>query len=225
MRTIILLTSLLFSIFIYRPIANAQSATNKSSNFDQFTQDLIKTWIKGAETNGICCAISFDRPSESGASRLVCYVHLVNGSTSFLYGGLSASPDMLFEVELFDSKDNSIAKTHIGEKYGQSVTQQQLIDWYKTNVNRHGAGTFLVPPFLTGDINQFIVTQVFQIQKAGEYTLHLRMRLIQRQQDSSEKLNFSIIWLPEVVAQIEIRPEDIPPPDLQSNIQTNSAAK
>ena len=243
MRTIILLTVMLLGALVHGLIANAQSATNifnetvqnqtnrsvtaayQGSHFDLFTQELIKNWIKGAETNGLCCAVSFDRPPQGKKSHPICYVHLINNSTNFFYGGLSLSPDMLFEVELFDSQGKPVSNTSIGKKFGASVTDQQLNDWYKKNVNRHGAGTFLVPPFFVGDVNQFAITQVFELKQAGEYMLHLHMRLIQCQFNTKSEVSFVINRLPEVTAKVQILPEDITPPDLPAYVQTNSLPK
>ncbi|MGA2868714.1 MAG: hypothetical protein ABSF34_06105 [Verrucomicrobiota bacterium] len=206
--------------------ANASTTTDgQKSRFDPAMQEMIDSWIKGSETNGISCAVFFTRILNWKLPP-VCCVNLINDTTNIFYGGFRPSPEMLFEVELFDSNNIPVEKTDAGKRYGEPVSQEQLREWYNKNVNRHGWGTFaLYPLSVRQQVSQFSLPEVFQLKEPGEYILHLHMRLMQRQQDSSGKLSFSINWLPEVVAKVRILPEDIMPTNLVPNAQTNPPVK
>ena len=52
---------------------------------------------------------------------------------------------------------------------------------------------------------------IFQIKQAGDYTLHLQLRLIQAAEDVSGKTYYPLTLLPEVVAYLKIEPKDLPP--------------
>jgi len=53
----------------------------------------------------------------------------------------------------------------------------------------------------------------------------VQMPLIQRVGNDEANPELKIIWLPEVFAKVEIRPEDIPLENLPATNQTNSPAK
>jgi hypothetical protein len=189
---------------------NANTIANEQKyRFAPDIQEMINSWDKGAETNGMSCAVFFTRVLNWKLPPICC-VNLINDTTNAFYGGFRPSPEMLFKIDLFDSNNIPVAKTDMGKKYGEPVTQEQLKEWYKKNVNGRGWGTFLLPPLSARQqISQFSIPEVFQLKQTGEYTLHLNMRLMQSQHDSSGKLYFSIIWLPEVAAKVQIQPEDI----------------
>jgi hypothetical protein len=227
MRTTIISIILLFVYSAVRTLAlptNGDAITNKSyPRLDTFMREMISRWFKGAETNGMSCAVTF---LGAGPECPVCYVSLINDTTNNVYGVFRPSPGMLFDVELFDSKSNSMAKTEVGKTYGQPLTQQQLNDWFEKHMDRHGEELQRVPPSMViSPFSEFSISEVFLLQKPGEYTLHLRMRLMQHQQDASGHFYFSVMWLPAVVADFHLRPEDIPPTNLPLNHQTNSLAK
>jgi hypothetical protein len=51
------------------------------------------------------------------------------------------------------------------------------------------------------------------------------MQLVDGKWDASKNLHLQPTWLPEVVAKVQIRPEDNPQPKTLPSVQTNAPAK
>jgi len=189
---------------------------------DAVSQNMIDFWAKGMETNGLVCAVTPYRANMP--THLLVYV--INNSTNGLWGGLRLPPEKLFSIELFNAQGQPVEKTDAGKKFGLPVTDTYLNDWFKTHVNQRGSGLFGLKGLEEQEIQDLSIPQVFQLHQSGEYTLHLRIRLIQYRTDAYGKPYFPVnIWLPEVVANVQIQPEDIPSLNLPPNTQTNSPAK
>jgi hypothetical protein len=62
------------------------------------------------------------------------------------------------------------------------------------------------------------------LEKAGDYTLTARLQVIVNTQDAAGKTHFETISLPEVVAKVQILPEDLPRVNGPSGGQTNGLA-
>jgi len=235
MRTIILSLAMGLSAFI---IQAADMATNYNAALygpraivDTDMQTTVDSWFKGAAaTNGIVCAVQL--PSTSQKRPPAFYVTLLNTTTNFIQGWVNLPFEAFASIALFDSDGKLVAKTAAGEKVG-TWTQQQIEDqFYKGGhpmVKSRGKTSTLFPLLDSQVGGEISILKMFQIKQAGEYTLHLRMRFVRVTEDTSDKFFgefiFQTIWLPEVVAKIQIRPEDIPPPDLPPNTQTNSSLK
>jgi hypothetical protein len=226
-------------IFIISIVVNglhsAKSADLQSTN--NITTEL--------ETNSPVCAISIDYSSGQEKPLPVCYVRLINNSTDNRVSGLQLPPEMLFTIDLFDAKGQQVEKSEFGKKYGKPLSQQEINDWFRlTRKGRGGwSGWFWIPGH--SEVGNISIPQTFKLTQAGEYTLHLRMRLIQTSMvdpsgairrksvydgqyfrpDKSGQISFQITWLSEVTAKVQIRPEDIQPTDLLQNVQTNSPSK
>lgn len=197
-----------------------------------------------AGTN-VTCTLSVEQRFDSDVgSPPICYVRLTNSADSTVQG-LRLSSEKLFAINLVDTNGQPVKKTEYGKEFGQQLTQEEC---RKRCGGRRYTGAWFFIPFYPNvqhwtDIGWFSLPKAFELTQAGEYTLHLRMRLIQTGvSDSSGTLRtnifnwpylapksksiyFQSIWLPEVTAKIRIRPEDIPPTDLTPAGRTNFPAK
>ena len=129
---------------------------------------------------------------------------------------LNMPRENLFSIDLYDSSGNRVNKTDSGNQFGLPLTKQQIEDWLNKNRRWHGYLSMICP----GEGLQagvFSIPEMFVIKQPDEYTLHVRMRLMQGPQ--------LVAWLPEATAKVQIRPEDIAPKSSLPNTQTNSLAK
>jgi hypothetical protein len=218
-------------------INNTDSTGNTGTNLVSFFPDVhLENINEMLKTNGIECLIDVSsrvptRGNEALLKPPVCWVSIFNHSTDFI-GCLNMSATNLCRIALLDQQGHQVPKTKSGEMYGETLSQEQITEWrHNWNYPHRRMLRRLIPNGLPKyadaptEIDSFGIKDAFEIKTAGEYELHLQMRLIQVGIDSSGKFYYPVTWLREVVAKVEIRPEDISPPDLQSNIQTNSAAK
>jgi hypothetical protein len=227
MRTIIL--SIIISLgSLVIGITAGQSATNTIvepiTKRDPDLQKMIDTWAKGAETNGIVCAIDFAPSSRKGSP--IFYVNLINETTNFIRGLLRIPFDGHANIELLDPKGKPAPKTDAGKKVG-AWTDQQIKDWFENHREKpfaekkpKGIADILFPLWPATISNGINLAQMFQLKQAGDYTLHFQMRVAQTKLNTSGEIELNIFWLPEVIAKVQVRPEDIPP----ENVQTNSPA-
>jgi len=241
MRILIILVIILVGGVTIKCVA--QSPPNKndvnSSNIFAIAADMqgvYNSWDKGAPTNGIVCAISFAPSSWNGAPAF--YVNLINTTTNYIRGLLVIPLQNRAKIELLDSNGKAVSKTDEGKRF--SVwTDQQMKDWFENNRERpplfpwsrksvrdtKGIADILFPLWSNTISYGISLSQLFEIKKAGEYTLHFQLRVTQTKVDASGKIELNIFWLPEVTAKIQVRPEDISQENLPSNDQTNSPAK
>ena len=131
-----------------------------------------------------------------------------------------------------------VPKTDAGKKV-VAWTDQQIKDWFENNREKppqflgsrksvqdtKGIADMLFPLWPTQISSDVSLPQLFQIGKEGEYVLHFQLRMAQIKVDASGKMELNIFWLPEVVAKVEIRPEDIQLENLPATSQTNSPVK
>ena len=203
--------------------------TNLLSFFPDVQLANINEMLK---TNGIECLIDVSSrvPTRGGEAFLkppVCWVSIFNHSTDYL-GCLNMVATNFCRIALLDKRGYQVQKTKLGERYGEALSQEQIATWRHNWNNPHrrmlirllpnGIAKFADAPT---EICFFGVKDAFEIKVAGEYELHLQMRLIQVGKDGSGKLYYPITWLPEVVAKIQIRPEEI----LSATNYTNPPAK
>lgn len=212
---------------------SATSAERKETNGplsqlysdDPEYQKIFNSWPKGAETNGLVCAVFFDRPIGIKEIPPILYVYVVNTTTNWVHACLNLPREVLFKIKLFDPQGKEVKRTVEGEKF-VDWTQKQIEDWYgeQLRVRWSGRGFSLAPLNSTQVKNGISLPDVFQLSQAGEYTFHLQMPLIQVKQDTSGRGSFKTTWLPEVVAKVQIRHEDISS-EKSPNVQTNSFVK
>ena len=209
-------------------MANSVVGTNRPISRlydDPDLQKMIDSMDKGAETNGLVCAIYVSRPS--GAKDLlptIC-VNVINTTTSWVHGGLNLPREVLFKIKMYDSHGVEVKRTKEGERF-EDWSQGQIEEWFREQVRLRRKGRWIdVAPLNYAQVGGRIsLPELFQLEEAGEYTLHLRMPLIQVQKKASGKFIYKTTWLPEVVAKVQILPEDIA--SLKSpNIQSNSPTR
>ena len=220
--------------FFNQPSVKGQ--TNESdviwptNNFAWF----MESFQEGIGTNGLSFSLSMNNRNLRGyPSQNYCGVYVSNQSTNrfylwFLYQAI------WLKVELLDSNGQSVEKTEIGKQFGKPINITQLYQMIEERRHKWATGWARTPgftPLVTSmgsyPFTGFNVSELFDIKQTGEYTLKVQMPLIQTDQSGEVEVHpdLKIIWLPEVVAKVEIRPEDIPPPNLPSNAQTNSLIK
>jgi hypothetical protein len=184
-------------------------------------QNMIDSWFKGAETNGMVCAISFAPSFEKESP--VFYVNFINTTTNFARGFLQIPIQNRASIKLFDSHGSIVAKTKEGEKFG-IWTDSQMQDWFDSNRekpappgytgskserDRKGISIFLFPSEYTQVTDGLSLPQLFQIKTTGEYTFHFQMKVAQTKVDEAKNITLNLFWLPEVIAKVQIRPENI----------------
>ena len=171
----------------------------------------------------------------------ICFVRLTNSANSILQG-LRLSAEQLFAIHLVDAKGQRVEKTEYGKQFGLPLTQKEIRDWFRPK--RRSWAWFYIPlnPSDTWhhmDVRWFSVPKAFKLNTAGEYILYVRMRLIQTgvsdaagtirsnifdfpyPAPKTESISFQSVWLPEVTAKIQIRPEDIVVTNAVSDTKTN----
>lgn len=186
----------------------------------------------------------------------ICFVRLDNKNSSTNSNvpnsgifGLRLSADKLFAINMVDANGQFVKKTEYGKEFGQALTQKQLNDWI-TPIRIQGnllKAWFEIPPAISTwqhqrDVGTFSISKAFSLTKAGEYTLHVRMRLIQSHFiDSAGTIirtnifgpyfgssgrttltAFQFVWFPEVTVKVQIRPEDI---SKNRNLQTSHSSR
>jgi hypothetical protein len=240
MRSIILLSSIVLVALCAAGKAEQFSSTNavfqakllsaagplvvvKGTTNDYFKNyreiwEQIDSWPKGDMTNGIFCAVQM-------FSKTACCAFIANTTTNTVAGYLHLPFEAISEIELFDPQGRPVAKT-AADRQISYWTQEQIKDLLKqvnpTTMSRKGY--FGIHALFYAQIsNEFSISQAFQVKQPGEYTFHLSVRLVKNEQDKVG--NFLTTLLPEVVAKVQIRPEDIPPENLPPNVQTNSPTK
>jgi len=241
MRTLFLAIAVVFCISCDVGKSQDQPVTNNTATV--------------VDTNLVACVMSIEqRHGLSYGPSPICFVSLVNNSptNSIIINsgilGLRLSAENLFAIELVNTNGKSVEKTDYGRKFGQSLTQKQLNDWaIPIRVwGNYSKACFEVPPAVlqsSAEIGAFSIPKAFKITQAGEYTLHVRMRLIQNRffdqgiirtnifgmlqfgRGRKTPTVFQSTWLPEVTAKVQIRLQDIPPESLLSNNQTNPTSK
>jgi hypothetical protein len=190
---------------------NQQIQTNDSSYRAAVDNFHNSNWFfYGASTNGLACSlwISSRDLLQNGQHPPVCLVCITNETTNGIWVPLMPATN-LFSIELFDPKGQPVQKTSFGKMFELPLTQKRISDWYNDKhwqIIRHGRASF-VDSLEKAQIRSFSIPEAFEIKEAGEYALHVQMRLIGNGPDSSGQ--FPITWLPEVTAKVQIRTGDI----------------
>jgi hypothetical protein len=195
---------------------SANSSLNGETNLVSYFQDIQLVNVNQMlATNGMNCVLTIlDEPDWQGKPPY-CLVSIYNHSTNFI-GCLRMSEASLCRVALLDRQDHQIQKTSLGKMYGLPLPEDQIEQWQKDWNNRHQSIRIRITPNeipkyadIPTDICTFSVKDAFEIKEAGEYELHLQMRLVQVGKDSSGKLHYPVTWLPEVAIKVHITQEDL----------------
>ena len=184
-------------------------------------------------TNGLECWVCVssrvptygDKPL---AAPPVCYVYVYNHSTNDMTC-LRMPATNLCQIALLDKQGHQVEKTKSGKMYGEHLSQDQ-IEARRHNWRAYNQSIFInmLPDGdpqsqdMPTEICELSVKNAFQIAEAGEYELHLQLRLVQIAKDSSGKFCYPVTWLPEVTAKVQIQPKDISPTNSTPLSQTNS---
>lgn len=188
------------------------------------------------KTNGLECLIDVSSriPTRGGEALLrppVCWVSVFNHGIDYM-GCLNMSATNLCRIALLDKQGHQVQKTKLGEMYGEALSQEQIAAWRHNWNDRHRHMLIrLLPNGITKyadaetEICSFAIKDAFEIKAAGEYELHLQMRLIQVAKNGSGKFYYPVSWLQEVVAKFEIYPEDLSLTNSVSSSQTNTLLK
>jgi hypothetical protein len=178
------------------------------------------------KTNGLECLINImNHPFEHDSNAKpptfwpapVCFVSVYNHSTNYM-GCLRMPATNLCRIVLLDKQGHQVKKTPFGMMYGWPLSQKQIADW-RHSWNTTHLTTLIkivpngIPKFVGMDteVCRFSIKDAFEIKAAGEYELHLQIRLIQVGLDNFGKFYYPITWLPEIVAKVQILPHDISP--------------
>jgi len=187
-------------------------------------QGVINSWVKGSKINGLACALAFDRTTfNSGAP--FCSVNVINTTSNTIAGFLRLPLEAVSHVELFDPLGSRVPPTLSGQRFSYWSTErinEQLKKIDPTTMRRKGY--FGIRGLLYVQLgSDFSITQAFQVKEPGEYTFHMSVRLVRSEQDQYGQ--FLTTQLPEVVAKVQIQPQDIPSEIPPTQNQTNSPAK
>lgn len=204
-----------FNLAAQPSVLNMQSnqVTSISTNTNMTDIELEKI------TGKLHCILIIDsNTADTGAQPLapkipICYIYLKNDSKTDTIQFVSIhqiNQTNLFDMELFDSQGRLIPKTVEGEKYGQLLTQESLDEWYQKLIkSRPPGGKWLgtyswIAPEETSMVGMFSIKDMFKISKVGEYTIHVRVRLIQVKRFSFGGYYFPSTWLAEVATKVQI---------------------
>ena len=173
----------------------------------------VDSWPKGEITNGLFCMVQI-LPKGN------CCVYVANITTNDILGCLRLPIEAVSKIDLFDQQGKPVVKTDAGKQF-TFWTQKQIKAWYdEMNKRRWGRRGFRINAMfyqqISGDVS---LTQLFQINQPGEYTLHVSVLSVKSEQDKSG--NLLAILLPEVIAKVQIRSEDIPSTNSIPSSQTN----
>ena len=180
---------------------------NLSSLFDHSAKVVN---IESNNTDRIVCKlwINDGRNVVEGQKLPACIV-LVANTTTNNYSFDNIPLEGSCEFKMFDSNRVEVPKTEEGRKY-VFWSGKQIYDWGFEHIF-DGFYIFKIPG---GGEHQyfpgFSIPQVFHLTVPGEYTLHVRLRLVDGgRRDESEGIVYSCFFPQEVVAKVHIRAEDI----------------
>ncbi len=169
-------------------------------------------YASGAEIDGMACALNLPQLRQSQVQPPICDVYALNKTTNVVSDCQLPSLENILGIELFDSKGWPVRKSDYGSRFGDFMTRKEIEKWhndyYVRNHHSKGGGFYVPPPHAY--VGRFSIGQAFKLKEAGEYTLRVRLALIQRKSGAlGAKATLTIIWLPEVSAKVQIRAADL----------------
>ncbi len=186
---------------------------------------MIATWPHGNTTNGLFCAIQFYPPSGVIESETYCTVYVANTTSNDLHAFLRLPPQALFRVSLIDTNGKPVDAASLGESTNQ-WTESAMTAWLdEQNRLRSNGRYFSLHPFGYAEVENLPLGKLFQLKHPGEYTLHLTMLLVKNNPDAAGNTRLTNTVMPEVVAKIQILPQDIPQAAGIQNTNTNAVPK
>ena len=201
-------------------ITNANGSSNKivwlAANEDLLVRE------GESDTNGLDCGLRITNDRAGIGLRTPTFEVLANSkATNYVPAYWAHYPTNYLEIELLDSTGKPVKRTPAGELYKQFPSQEQVeeafLKCYRYSHRRTVQGFTSIGCLFT----RLSLPDLFELKQPGEYTLKVRMRLLERNLDKPLKSKFTITPLPEVTAKIQIRREDTPLVKLPPNAQTN----
>jgi hypothetical protein len=112
----------------------------------------------------------------------------------------------LIRIALLDDKGREIERTQFGKAFGGALSQNAIDFWFNhwTNTRESRYMRFLGTSLNKDSPEELCIVSlkdIFQIKEAGDYVVHVQVRVIQSARDSSGKLHYLLGWLPEVTAR------------------------
>jgi hypothetical protein len=208
-------------------LAATTDSVNKSNSlpyrFDSEYADMIASWDRGAETNGLSCAIHHSSPQ--GHTPLLLYINVINATTNWeRYMGCRL--EGLAQIAMYDDSGRAVGKTSKGQTFG-FWTSDRIRSWLKEPLKSVNS---VVAPFSAGDVGPPLnIAEAFRLERPGVYSLHLRLVLLKVHESQTGEftrhgVNFDVsrTFLPEVVSKINVRPENLLTEEPTLNDHTNS---
>jgi hypothetical protein len=204
----------LLSLFLaYRAGADSASSTN-STVTTQPKMDAVTSILSIRDT-------SFEIDSHVAPPVIlgppVCFVSILNKSTN-LVECLKMPITNLCVVKLLDDKGKEVAKTAMGEYFGNNPSQKDIQTWFKNWTNRHESSVLRIVPNGTPrfagrptDFLQFSLHDLFEVREPGNYELHVSARIIEPGVVLSNSVIYAVTLLPEAVTKVQIRDKDMHP--------------
>jgi len=191
----------------------------KNPMLDAETMAMINKWPRGADTNGLYCAINI--VNDWVGFNLNCAVNIINTTTNFYRTILGLPREANLQIELLDSSGTPVEKTSAGKLF-QTWPESKMDTWVRQALRNRSRGTFFaVWSVAYTQVYSFRIPEIFNLKEPGEYTLHLRYELVEAKFNSSQRYeHLKTLWLPEVVATIHIHADDLRPPGASAS-QTN----
>jgi hypothetical protein len=192
------------------------TANNSATNKQVWVTD-EKYYRGDADTNGFTCVLWVGNHTPyAGQQHPICIVS-VNSKSTNTFICWKAYPSSYLKIDLLDSSGKPVEKTEKGKQYGTLPDQKQLAELIKKQDEEHRSGLTrtdgfnLITPKYDERFTSFGLPELFELKQPGEYTLKVQIRLIRRERVGWDSSNpkLKITWLPEVIAKIQIRSEDV----------------
>ena len=156
-----------------------------------------------------------------------CTVDINNQSEKTIANCWNIYQVRFLKIDLLNMEGKPVKKTALGEQCGAILSQQewealahdQRVKWSSGRARTYGFGPIVAAHDHLYDA-RFYLSDVFELEQAGQYTLRVQIPIIQLANQE-----FITTWLPEVICRIQIRASDISSTNALSLDQTNSSAK
>jgi len=166
-----------------------------------------------AGTNGLACDLWLENhQSKEDKEEAFCTAYISNKATNTFSDCWMIYQASYLRIILLDSEGRPVEKTEAGKQCGNLPTQQQWKEQVQNRLKKWSSGRTrtsgfrqIVPKHDHQGSVGFRISELFELKEAGKYTMQVQMPIIQRVGQE-----FKITWLPEVVAEIQIRSGNIP---------------
>ena len=183
------------------------------------------------DTNGWSCVLRISNKLRTTNQKPpVCSVLIENITTNNLYCWWGGYGERYSKIELLNSRGDPVERTDKGKQIGTLASdakiQEIVKDEFKAWINGKARtpGFVSIRPGRSGGIG-FFIPDLFELKQSGEYTLKVQTCLIQNAGGEEYNPKLNIIWVPEVTANIQIRPKDVPHENSSVSTQTNAFVK